>query len=177
MEALPFVILGAMVSVVIRLFAPTDHIIRRLPRRPLCRSLSISLLGTFMPVCECGNVSVARGLVIRGLSVAESTSFLLAAPDSYVGKEVDVVGFVFHPDGAPADVFYVSRFSVNCCAVAARPLGLPVYSPNWQEDFEEDSWVRVAGSFAETKEDIPEPVIVTPESIEPTEQPGNPYVN
>src|SRR5918993_1080752 len=35
---------------------------------------------TFMPVCECGNVPVARGLVIRGLSVAESTTFLLAAP-------------------------------------------------------------------------------------------------
>ncbi len=33
-----------------------------------------------MPVCECGNVPVARGLVIRGLSVAESTTFLLAAP-------------------------------------------------------------------------------------------------
>lgn len=79
-EALPFVILGALVSVVIRLFAPTDRIIRRLPRRPLSRRLSISLLGTFMPVCECGNVPVARGLVIRGLSVAESTTFLLAAP-------------------------------------------------------------------------------------------------
>ncbi len=79
-EALPFVILGALVSVVIRLFAPTDRIIRRLPRRPLFRRLSISLLGTFMPVCECGNVPVARGLVIRGLSVAESTTFLLAAP-------------------------------------------------------------------------------------------------
>jgi uncharacterized protein len=79
-EALPFVILGALVSVVIRLFAPTERTIRRLPRRPLFRRLSISLLGTFMPVCECEKVPVARGLVIRGLRVAESTTFLLAAP-------------------------------------------------------------------------------------------------
>lgn len=100
-----------------------------------------------------------------------------ANPDSYVGKEVDVVGFVFHPEDAPADVFYVSRFSVTCCAVDARPLGLPVYSPGWQEDFEEDSWVRVTGGFTGTEGDVPEPVIVTPESIEPTEQPANPYVN
>lgn len=100
-----------------------------------------------------------------------------ATPDSYVGKEVDVVGFVFHPESAPADVFYVSRFSVTCCAVDARPLGLPVYSPGWQEDFGEDSWVRVAGVFTETNQDVPEPVIVTPESIELTEQPDNPYVN
>src|SRR5215207_843992 len=79
-EALPFVILGALVSVVVRLFAPTQRILRLLPKRPLLRRLSISLFGTFMPVCECGNVPVARGLVIRGLSVAESTTFLLAAP-------------------------------------------------------------------------------------------------
>src|SRR5215210_7495845 len=79
-EALPFVILGALVSVIVRLFAPTQRILRLLPKRLLLRRLSISLFGTFMPVCECGNVPVARGLVIRGLSVAESTTFLLAAP-------------------------------------------------------------------------------------------------
>jgi uncharacterized protein len=33
-----------------------------------------------MPVCECGNVPVARGFIIRGLSVSESMTFLLAAP-------------------------------------------------------------------------------------------------
>ena len=102
---------------------------------------------------------------------------LRSTPSSYVGKEVDVVGFVFHPKGTPEDIFYVSRFSVTCCAVDARPLGLPIHSPGWQEEFEEDSWVRVTGSFAETEEDIAEPVVVTPESIEPTERPADPYVN
>src|SRR5215207_662876 len=102
---------------------------------------------------------------------------LRSTPASYVGKEVDVVGFVFHPKGTPEDVFYVSRFSVTCCAVDARPLGVPVYSPGWQEEFKEDSWVHVTGSFAETEEDISEPVVVTPENIEPTEQPADPYVN
>src|SRR5919107_357602 len=102
---------------------------------------------------------------------------LRSTPASYVGKEVDVVGFVFHPKGTPEDVFYVSRFSVTCCAVDARPLGVPVYSPGWQEEFKEDSWVHLTGSFAETEEDISEPVVVTPENIEPTEQPADPYVN
>src|SRR5215212_2599113 len=102
---------------------------------------------------------------------------LRSTPASYVGKEVDVVGFVFHPKGTPEDVFYVSRFSVTCCAVDARPLGVPVYSPGWQEEFKEDSWVHLTGSFAETEEDISEPVVVTPENIEPTEQPEHPYVN
>ena len=102
---------------------------------------------------------------------------LRSTPASYVGKEIDVVGFVFHPKGTPEDVFYVSRFSVTCCAVDARPLGVPVYSPGWQEEFKEDSWVHLTGSFAETEEDISEPVVVTPKNIEPTEQPEHPYVN
>jgi uncharacterized membrane protein YraQ (UPF0718 family) len=34
----------------------------------------------FMPVCECGSVPVARGLVVRGLSIPDSMTFLLAAP-------------------------------------------------------------------------------------------------
>src|SRR5918912_193631 len=79
-EALPFVILGALVSTAIRLFVSTERLIRLLPKRPLLKRLSISLLGTFMPVCECGNMPVARGMMIKGLSVAESTTFLLAAP-------------------------------------------------------------------------------------------------
>jgi len=79
-EALPFVVLGALVSAIIRLFGATQRFMHLLPKRPLLRRLSISLLGTFMPVCECGNVPVARGLVIRGMSVSESMTFLLAAP-------------------------------------------------------------------------------------------------
>ncbi len=85
------------------------------------------------------------------------------------------MGFVFHPKGTPQDVFYVSRFRLTCCAVDAQPLGIPVYSPCWQEEFEEDSWVHVTGSFTETDQDIAEPAIIDPQSTEPTEQPDNPY--
>ena len=94
----------------------------------------------------------------------------------FEGKKADVVGFVFHPEGTPQDVFYVSRFRLTCCAVDAQPLGVPVYSPGWQEEYKKDSWVHVTGTFAKTDEDIAEPAIITPESIEPTDQPENPYV-
>jgi putative membrane protein len=99
-----------------------------------------------------------------------------ASASFYEGKKVDVVGFVFHPEGTPQDVFYVSRFRITCCSVDAQPLGVPVYSPGWQEEFEEDSWVYVTGSFTETDQDIAEPAIIDPESIELTEQPDDPYV-
>jgi hypothetical protein len=44
--------------------------------------------------------------------------------------------------------------------------------------FKEDSWVHLIGSFIQkTDQDIAEPAIITPQSIEPTHQPEkNPYV-
>lgn len=87
-EAIPFVILGVLLSVIIQVFLPTDKIIKRLPKNNLIRRAIVSCLGIFMPVCECGNVPVARGLIAKGFSVQEAIIFLLAAPS------VNIITFI-----------------------------------------------------------------------------------
>lgn len=79
-EALPFVVLGIMVSVAVQVWLPEGWLLRRLPKCRWVRQVTISLLGVFVPVCECGNVPLARGLLVQGLSASESLVFLLAAP-------------------------------------------------------------------------------------------------
>lgn len=79
-ESLPFVFLGILLSIAVQLWLPADFFARRLPRNPALRRAVVSLLGVLLPVCECGNVPLARGLIQRGLSVGESMTFLLAAP-------------------------------------------------------------------------------------------------
>ncbi|GAA1833738.1 permease [Agromyces salentinus] len=79
-ESLPFVFLGILLSIAVQLFLPEDFLVRRMPRSPALRRVVVSLLGVLLPVCECGNVPLARGLIKRGLSVGESMTFLLAAP-------------------------------------------------------------------------------------------------
>jgi uncharacterized membrane protein YraQ (UPF0718 family) len=79
-ESLPFVFLGIGLSIAVQLFLPEDFLVRRLPRNPVLRRVIVSLLGVLLPVCECGNVPLARGLIQRGLTVGESMTFLLAAP-------------------------------------------------------------------------------------------------
>lgn len=79
-ESLPFVFLGILLSVVVQVWMPERLMHRVLPRNRAARRLLISLLGILLPVCECGNVPLARGLMIRGFSVSESMTFLLAAP-------------------------------------------------------------------------------------------------
>jgi len=79
-ESLPFVFLGIMLSIVVQVWLPEGYLLRRLPRNPVARRVVLSLLGMLLPVCECGNVPLARGLMARGLTVAESMTFLFAAP-------------------------------------------------------------------------------------------------
>ncbi|MCW4384655.1 permease [Salinibacterium sp. SYSU T00001] len=79
-ESLPFVILGVVLSIVVQHWIPDRWISRAMPRNPWARRAMVSFLGMFLPVCECGNVPLARGLVLRGFSVSESMTFLLAAP-------------------------------------------------------------------------------------------------
>lgn len=79
-ESLPFVILGTVLSVVVQLWVPDRWIVRMLPHSPFARRAVISFIGVLLPVCECGNVPLARGLLIKGFTVSESMTFLLAAP-------------------------------------------------------------------------------------------------
>jgi uncharacterized membrane protein YraQ (UPF0718 family) len=79
-ESLPFVFLGIILSIAVQLWIPESLFLRLLPRNAVARRVTISLLGVLLPVCECGNVPLARGLILRGLTVGESMTFLLAAP-------------------------------------------------------------------------------------------------
>jgi uncharacterized membrane protein YraQ (UPF0718 family) len=79
-ESLPFVVLGVLLSIVVQVWVPPGVLERWMPRRAWARRAVMSLLGIFIPVCECGNVPFARGLLMRGFSVPETMTFLIAAP-------------------------------------------------------------------------------------------------
>ncbi|MEV8368242.1 permease [Microbacterium sp. NPDC064584] len=79
-ESLPFVALGVVLSIVVQVWVPPGAIERWMPRRAWARRMVLSLLGMLIPVCECGNVPFARGLLMRGFTVPETLTFLIAAP-------------------------------------------------------------------------------------------------
>ncbi|AOX46015.1 permease [Microbacterium sp. BH-3-3-3] len=79
-ESLPFVILGVVLSIIVQVWVPPGAIERWMPRAPWARRAVLSLLGMFIPVCECGNVPFARGLLMRGFGVSDTLTFLVAAP-------------------------------------------------------------------------------------------------
>jgi uncharacterized membrane protein YraQ (UPF0718 family) len=80
LEALPFVVLGTLASVFMALFISQEKILNLLPKNRILSHFWLSMFGVFLPVCECGNVPVARRLLKKGFSVSHATTFLLAAP-------------------------------------------------------------------------------------------------
>jgi uncharacterized protein len=79
-EAVPFVLLGAVVSAAIEVFVPA-RVFERLTALPRPLQLpAAGLAGFAFPVCECGSVPVARRLAAKGLSPAAAVTFMLAAP-------------------------------------------------------------------------------------------------
>lgn len=60
-ESLPFVFLGIGLSVAVQVWVPQWVLLRVLPRHPVLRRSVLSLLGVLLPVCECGNLPLARG--------------------------------------------------------------------------------------------------------------------
>ena len=79
-EAMPFLILGVLVSGLLLLFVDERKLIALFPKNPLLGALAGSLFGFLFPVCECGNVPVARRLIMQGVAAPVAIGFLLAAP-------------------------------------------------------------------------------------------------
>jgi len=79
-EAIPFLLLGVLLSSLLLLFIDERKLVAAMPRNPFLGALVGSCVGFLFPVCECGNVPVARRLLMQGVPVPVAVGFLLAAP-------------------------------------------------------------------------------------------------
>src|SRR5438876_3678297 len=79
-EALPFILVGALASAAIAVFLP-ERAFGAVARLPLALQIPSAALGGFaFPVCECGSVPVARRLIARGAHPSAGVTFMLASP-------------------------------------------------------------------------------------------------
>ncbi|HUH06838.1 MAG TPA: permease [Egibacteraceae bacterium] len=79
-QALPFLVLGVVVSGAVSSVVPAGWLAAHLPRRPALAVGAAGLAGVALPGCECGSVPIAGRLTTRGLSHAAAFTFMLAAP-------------------------------------------------------------------------------------------------
>ncbi|SDD90958.1 permease [Actinokineospora iranica] len=79
-QALPFLVLGVLISGAIAAFVPASALNRLLPKRQSMAVPVAGVAGVALPTCECAAVPVARRLMQQGVPTSVALAFLLAAP-------------------------------------------------------------------------------------------------
>jgi uncharacterized membrane protein YraQ (UPF0718 family) len=79
-EALPFIVLGAVIAGFLEEFLPQELLTRLLPKSVLPAVMIGGLLGLIFPMCECGIVVVMRRLLRKGLPLSCCIAYMLAGP-------------------------------------------------------------------------------------------------
>ncbi|HEY0453398.1 permease [Actinophytocola sp.] len=105
-QALPFLVLGVLVSGAIAAFVSADALRKVLPKRAALAVPVAGVAGIALPNCECAAVPVARRLIQQEVPASVAVTFLLAAPA--VNPIVLVATAVAFP-GQPSMV--VARFA------------------------------------------------------------------
>jgi uncharacterized repeat protein (TIGR03943 family) len=69
--------------------------------------------------------------------------------DQFVGKRMEISGFVYRQDGMKDNQFVVGRFAVSCCSADASPFGVLVEYDR-AKSWANDTWVKVSGTLQKT---------------------------
>ncbi|MDP4083996.1 MAG: permease [Bacillota bacterium] len=79
-EAVPFIVVGALVSALIEVFVTHDTIVRILPKNRFLSVITASLIGVLFPGCECGIVPITAKAVEKGMPLYSAIAFMLTGP-------------------------------------------------------------------------------------------------
>ncbi|MHC5374949.1 permease [Enterococcus sp. LJL120] len=79
-EALPFVLLGCIISGALQVFLTPARVKRFLPKNKILSILFGSCMGFFFPSCECGIVPIVHQFVKKDVPVYTAFAFMLTAP-------------------------------------------------------------------------------------------------
>ncbi|MFI7061672.1 permease [Kribbella sp. NPDC050124] len=79
-QAMPFLVLGVLLSAALTAFIPASFFAKALPKHPALAVPVASASGVVLPGCECASVPVSAALMSRGVTPAAALAFLLSAP-------------------------------------------------------------------------------------------------
>lgn len=79
-EALPFVLLGCLISGTLHVFLTPERVRRFLPKNKFASVVVGCVMGVFFPSCECGIVPIVNQFVKKGVPTHTAFAFMLTAP-------------------------------------------------------------------------------------------------
>ncbi|MGG4144603.1 TIGR03943 family protein [Paenibacillus algorifonticola] len=98
--------------------------------------------------------------------------------DNFIGKTIDISGFIYKEDDMGEQRFAVSRFAMTCCSADAVPYGLMVQVSHADDykDYAADDWVSVSGKLMTSMYNGNEILTLKLNTIKRIAAPESPYV-
>lgn len=95
---------------------------------------------------------------------------------AFLGKTLQISGFVYRENDMGARQFGVSRFAINCCSADASPYGIMVNFGK-ADTLETDEWVTVTGKLSTTLYNDIEIIQINVDKVVKINPPEEPYVS
>ena len=103
LQAVPFMLLGALLSSALYAFVPDRLLIKLFPKKYGIGFLTALFAGTLFPVCECAAVPLMRSLIKKGVAMPIAVTFMLASP---IVNPISIVSTLYAFPQQPSVAFY-----------------------------------------------------------------------
>lgn len=123
LQALPFMLLGALLSSVLSVFVPDRLLIKLFPQKYGLGFLTALFAGALFPVCECAAIPLMRSLIRKGVSMPIAVTFMLASP---IVNPISIIATLYAFPQQPFIAFYRLYFGLTiACGVGLVLLFYP----------------------------------------------------
>ena len=103
LQAVPFMLLGALLSSALYAFVPDRLLIKVFPKKYGLGFLTALFAGALFPVCECAAVPLMRSLIKKGVAMPIAVTFMLASP---IVNPISIVSTLYAFPQQPSVAFY-----------------------------------------------------------------------
>lgn len=103
LQAVPFMLLGALLSSALYAFVPDRLLIKLFPKKYGIGFLTALFAGALFPVCECAAVPLMRSLIKKGVAMPIAVTFMLASP---IVNPISIVSTLYAFPQQPSVAFY-----------------------------------------------------------------------
>ncbi|TQR05799.1 TIGR03943 family putative permease subunit [Psychrobacillus soli] len=114
-------------------------------------------------------------IVVKDEYYLDTLDIIVNNINAFVGKEIELIGFVFKEPDLQADQFVVARFAISCCIADSTVFGI-IASANMSHPVVSDEWIRTTGIISKTTVDDWELPMIQVTEVERIDQPEDPYV-
>jgi putative membrane protein len=114
-------------------------------------------------------------IVVEEETYIQTMNIIDTNVDKFVGKKIEMIGFVYREPDFNENQMVVARFGLSCCVADSSVYGT-LTTGDIVKDLADDQWVRVSGTITKTEYNEWTLPYLQVEELELIEQPKQPYI-